>query len=89
MNTPTARAVEETQMIATWFDEAALEIAVNTSTIPPPVLAVMKARFDQNFNEMVYRVGVPHAVALFAAVAFAAGRKAERAGLVHEPAQEI
>lgn len=81
---PTARQLEETRMIRTWFDEAAIEVAIGGGRPPAPVEAVMRACAEQSFDEMAYRLGVPRALALFASVAFAAGRKAERAGLVHE-----
>lgn len=84
---PTARQVDETKMIAAWFSEAATEI-VAMGDVPAPVAAAIRARVNAHFDSLVGEVGVLRAVATFAAVAFEAGRKAERAGLAHEPTGE-
>ena len=83
MNPITMREVEETSQIRAFFDEAAVEaVSSELGRIPDAVMAAMRGRVPGSLAALTVALDSERALAAVAALAFLAGRKAERAGLV-------
>ncbi len=88
MNGPiTNREIEEIRQVCAFFDEALVEVMASPlGRIPDSVLAAMMSRANIGIGPMAAVSGPKEALAMVASVAsvaYFAGRKAERAGLVH------
>jgi hypothetical protein len=75
------RDVEELRQLAAFFDESISEASAN---VPDVVTSVMKIKTAELLPALTVAVPLTEAVTTIAAFAYLAGRKAERAGLLHE-----
>jgi hypothetical protein len=78
----TERDAEELAQLAAFLDESAAEIVA--ADVPAVVEAAIIARVDSLLPNLAARFGTDQATTTIATMAYLAGRKAERAGLLHE-----